>query len=117
LTCSGKADGLGNGPTAAFLTADSVSASYECVNKGGNVAPGQPVVLSNVTGPTQNITPQNGQITFSPTLPPDPERSNRVPQRELVGAPHVARIHERRAAQRAASGDRGPVVLVGTIDP
>jgi hypothetical protein len=35
LTCSGKAGGLGNGPTEAFLTASSVSATYECVNKGG----------------------------------------------------------------------------------
>jgi hypothetical protein len=75
LTCSGKAAGLGNGPTAAFLTADSVSATYECVNKGGNVAPGQPVVLSNVTGPTQTITPHAGQITFSPNLPPPPTPS------------------------------------------
>src|SRR5262252_3206054 len=70
LTCSGKAAGLGNGPTAAFLTAGSVSATYVCQNKGGNVAPGQPVVSQNVTGPTQNITPRNGQITFSPTIPP-----------------------------------------------
>jgi hypothetical protein len=78
LTCSGKAAGLGNGPTAAFLTAASVSATYECVNKGGNVAPGQPVVLSNVTGPAQNITPRNGQITFSPNLPPPPTPSART---------------------------------------
>lgn len=70
LTCSGKAAGLGNGPTAAFLTASSVTANYVCQNKGGNVAPGQPVVLQNVTGPTQNITPRNGQITFAPTIPP-----------------------------------------------
>jgi hypothetical protein len=70
LTCSGKAAGLGNGPTAAFLTADSVTANYVCTNKGGNVAPGQPVVTQNVTSPAQNITPRNGQITFSPTLPP-----------------------------------------------
>jgi hypothetical protein len=70
LTCSGKAAGLGNGPTAAFLTASSVTATYECVNKGGNVAPGQPVVTQDVTGPTQTITPRNGQITFSPTIPP-----------------------------------------------
>jgi hypothetical protein len=76
LTCSGKAAGLGNGPTAAFLTASSVSATYECVNKGGNVAPGQPVVLQNVTGPTQNITPRNGQISFSPTIPPPPTPSS-----------------------------------------
>jgi hypothetical protein len=70
LTCSGKAAGLGNGPTDAFLTADSVSATYRCENKGGNIAPGQPVVNQNVTGPTQHITPRNGQITFSPTIPP-----------------------------------------------
>src|SRR6478735_9055297 len=75
LTCSGKAAGLGNGPTEAFLTADSVSATYECVNKGGNVAPGQPVVESTVTGPTQTITPHNGQIRFSPTIPPPPTPS------------------------------------------
>ena len=70
LTCSGKAAGLGNGPTAAFLTTSSVTATYVCQNHGGNVAPGQPVVTQNVTGPTQNITPRNGQITFSPTIPP-----------------------------------------------
>jgi hypothetical protein len=75
LTCSGKAAGLGNGPTLAFLTADSVSATYECVNHGGNVAPGQPVVTSTVTGPTQTITPHNGQIRFSPTIPPPPTPS------------------------------------------
>jgi hypothetical protein len=40
LTCSGKAAGLGNGPTAAFLTADKVSATYNCQNHGGNIAPG-----------------------------------------------------------------------------
>jgi hypothetical protein len=73
LTCSGKAAGLGNGPTAAFLTASSVIANYECVNHGGNVAPGQPVVEQDVTGPSQTITPRNGQITFSPSLsPPTP---------------------------------------------
>lgn len=76
LTCSGKAAGLGNGPTAAFLTADSVTANYVCQNKGGNVAPGQPVVTQNVTGPSQDITPRNGQITFSPTIPPPPTPSS-----------------------------------------
>jgi hypothetical protein len=69
LTCSGKAAGLGNEPANVFLTADSVTATYVCVNKGGNIAPGQPVVTQNVTGPTQMITPHNGQITFSATLP------------------------------------------------
>ena len=70
LTCSGKAAGLGNEPAAAFLTADKVTATYNCENHGGNVAPGQPVVTQNVTGPSQIITPHNGQITFSPTIPP-----------------------------------------------
>ena len=70
LTCSGKAAGLGNGPTFAFLTASSVEAKYVCVNHGGNVAPGQPVVTQAVTGPSQEIEPRNGQITFSPNIPP-----------------------------------------------
>jgi len=52
------------------LTAGSVSATYLCKNKSGNIASGQPVVNQNVTGPTQNITPRNGQITLSPTIPP-----------------------------------------------
>jgi hypothetical protein len=70
LTCSGKAAGLGNGPTLAFLTADAVEATYVCVNHGGNIAPGQPVVEQAVQGPAQTITPHNGQIRFSPTIPP-----------------------------------------------
>jgi hypothetical protein len=77
LTCSGKAAGLGNGPTAAFLTASQVTATFECVNKGGNVAPGQPVVQDNVQGPIQNIQPRNGQISFSPSLSPPPTPSSR----------------------------------------
>jgi len=75
LTCSGKAAGLGNGPTLAFLTADPVTATFVCVNHGGNVAPGQPIVTQNVTGPTETIAPHNGQITFSPTIPPPPTPS------------------------------------------
>jgi len=47
LTCSGKAAGQGNGPTAAFLAAGSVSATYVCHNHGGQVAPGRPVVNQN----------------------------------------------------------------------
>ncbi len=78
LTCSGKAAGLGNSPSAAFLTASSVTATYVCVNHGGNVAPGQPVVTQNVTGPAQTITPHNGQITFSPTIPPPTPPSSKV---------------------------------------
>jgi hypothetical protein len=70
LTCSGKAAGLGNGPITAFLTADRVAANYECVNRGGNVAPGQPTSTGELTGPIQNITPRNGQIRFAPTLSP-----------------------------------------------
>ncbi len=78
LLCSGKAAGLGNGPTAAFLMANSMTATYECVNNGGNVAPGQPIVTQNVTGPTQTITPYNGQITFEPSIPPPAPPSART---------------------------------------
>jgi hypothetical protein len=59
---------------------------------GNNFAPGHPAVESPAAGPSQPITPHNGQITFSPTLPAF------VP---TCGAP------KRRHAPR-----RAPVVLV-----
>jgi hypothetical protein len=70
LTCSGKAAGLGNGPTVAFLSADSINATYVCRNHGGNIAPGQGTFTGPVAGQQQEITPRNGQITFSPSLEP-----------------------------------------------
>jgi hypothetical protein len=78
LTCSGKAAGVGNEPANAFLTASSVTATYECVNRGGNIAPGQPVVTQNVTGPVELIQPRNGQITFLATIPVPPTPSSAV---------------------------------------
>ncbi|MFI8822769.1 hypothetical protein [Streptomyces sp. NPDC053431] len=73
LSCSGKAAGLGNSPTGAFLTADSVDAEYVCVNRGGNVAPGQGTETQNVVGPTRTIQPRNGQITFTGVSLPPPD--------------------------------------------
>ncbi|MFF4349391.1 hypothetical protein [Streptomyces sp. NPDC001530] len=73
LQCSGKAAGLGNDPTQAFLTAGSVEAEYVCVNRGGNIAPGQGTEFQNVQGPTQDIDPRNGQITFRNVTIPPPE--------------------------------------------
>jgi hypothetical protein len=70
LTCSGKAAGLGNGPTEAFLTADSINATYVCRNHGGNIAPGQGTFSGPAEGQHQQITPHNGQISFSPSLQP-----------------------------------------------
>jgi hypothetical protein len=78
LTCFGKAAGLANEPAIVFLTAASVTATYECKNKGGNIAPGQPVVTQNVTGPTETIEPHNGQVTFSATIPVPPAPSAAV---------------------------------------
>lgn len=72
LTVSWKAAGLDDLPTNAFLTASSVTAQYVCVNHGGNIAPGQPLVFQNVVGPTVSITPHNGQITFTVGIPPPP---------------------------------------------
>ncbi|MGW3358567.1 hypothetical protein ACWDFL_24555 [Streptomyces bungoensis] len=90
LQCSGKAAGLGNAPTGAFLTAASVEAEYVCVNRGGNIAPGQGTESQNVVGPTRTIQPRNGQITFTNvTIPPPatPFGQGRLPQRQLDRAP------------------------------
>ncbi|MFD7262456.1 hypothetical protein [Streptomyces sp. NPDC059874] len=76
LQCSGKAAGLGNRPSQAFLAADSVVAEYACKNPAGNVAPGQRTRFNRVTGPSQTIQPSSGQITFTnvtlaiPSTPP-----------------------------------------------
>lgn len=73
LTCSGKAAGLDELPTQAFLTASSVDEHVVCVNHGGNIAPGQGTSTASVQGPTENIAPHNGQITFSVKLNPPPK--------------------------------------------
>jgi hypothetical protein len=70
LTVSGKAAGLGDGPVVAYLTADSINATYVCRNHGGNIAPGQGTFTGAVEGPREEIAPHNGQITFSPSLQP-----------------------------------------------
>jgi hypothetical protein len=69
LTANGKATGLGNSPTAIFLTASRVDVFYQCQNNGGNFMPGHPASFTGVTGPTQNATPHNGQITFNVSIP------------------------------------------------
>jgi hypothetical protein len=69
LTASGKAAGLANAPTQAFLTADRVDVFFQCRNHGQNFAPGHPATSTGVAGPTQDIAPHNGQITFSVSLP------------------------------------------------
>lgn len=76
LTVTWKAAGLGNIASGAFLTADQVIAQSTCVNPGGKVAPGQPLVFQDVQGPTTQIPPSNGQITFTVTLPPPPTPSS-----------------------------------------
>jgi hypothetical protein len=60
---------MGNSPTQAFLTADSISVSYQCQNHGQNYAPGHPATSNSVAGPVENISPHNGQITFNVSLP------------------------------------------------
>jgi hypothetical protein len=72
LTVSGKGAGFGNFVTDAFLTADRVEATWQCRNRGGNIAPGQGTELTDVTGPTETITPSAGHIDFAPTLPAPP---------------------------------------------
>jgi hypothetical protein len=74
LTCSGKASGLGSTPISAYVTSTNVSGNIQCQNNGGNFPAPKNYDFGPLTGPTTNITPHNGQITFSvsvgpPTLP------------------------------------------------
>jgi hypothetical protein len=68
LTCSGKAAGLGNDAVTAQLSTSGGTVTWECVNHGKNVAPGQPLAVAPQSGQGQAITPHNGAINFSPTI-------------------------------------------------
>ncbi|MGW0766207.1 hypothetical protein [Streptomyces sp. NPDC002676] len=76
--CSGKAAGLGTGPARVFLTADQVETQYVCTNPGnGRVVNGHPAFFQFLQGPTQDITPHAGQITFTTSLQSPPNPSSR----------------------------------------
>jgi hypothetical protein len=72
--CTGKVAGLGGTTFEITVTAPG-TASVECTNPGGNVAPGQSFT-TNVAGSSgPQPTPRNGQFRFNvdtvtPTAPP-----------------------------------------------
>jgi hypothetical protein len=72
--CTGKVAGLG-GTTFEITVEAEGTASVECTNPGGNVAPGQSFTtdVAGTSGPQP--TPRNGQFRFTvetvaPTAPP-----------------------------------------------
>jgi hypothetical protein len=74
VECRGKVAGLG-GTTFELQVSAPGTASVECTNPGGNVAPGQSftTTATGTSGPL--ATPRNGQFRFTlesvtPTAPP-----------------------------------------------
>jgi hypothetical protein len=74
VECSGKVAGLG-GTTFEITVSAPGTASVECTNPGGNVAPGQSftTTVAGTSGPL--ATPRNGQFRFTvesdtPSAPP-----------------------------------------------
>lgn len=66
VMCTGKVAGLG-GTTFEITVEAAGIASVECVNPGGNRAPGQDTAVT-VAGTTDELpTPRNGQFRFSIT--------------------------------------------------
>ena len=59
--------GLGGDHVNAIIAATG-TATYTCVNGGGNTAPGQKLVTSTTTGSTQSSTSANGRDTYSLTV-------------------------------------------------
>lgn len=73
LTCSGSLTGLGNGDVTITLNAPA-EASFNCVNPGGNEAPGQNKVPFTASGttviPSNEI--KNGNLSFRVSAPATP---------------------------------------------
>jgi hypothetical protein len=73
VLCSGKVSGLG-GTTFQLLVQATGTASVECENPGGNVAPGQDTTVTTLGDSGRLPTPRNGNFNFSldteaPTAP------------------------------------------------
>jgi hypothetical protein len=89
VACEGKVAGLG-GTTFEITIEAAGTASVECTNPGGNVAPGQDTAV-NVAGTTDpQPTPRNGQARFTiesddpEPLPPTPTCPNEKWTPEIV---------------------------------
>jgi hypothetical protein len=72
VECEGKVAGLGGTTFEITVEAEGI-ATVECINPGGNRAPGQDTAVS-VAGTTEPLpTPRNGQFRFTVTTDsPDP---------------------------------------------
>jgi len=67
VTVTADMSGLGNDPATAFLT-QTVVAQYTCVNKGGNVAPGQQGIAFTSPPASQDLsTTKNGRAQLNLT--------------------------------------------------
>jgi hypothetical protein len=80
VACSGKVAGLG-GTTFEITLSAPGTASIECENPGGNVAPGQDTTLTATGSSGPLPTPRNGQYRFAvltqtPVVPNTPTCPN-----------------------------------------
>ena len=98
LTCSGNVSGLGKGDLTVNISSPA-TATVQCSNPAGNVAPGQ--TFNFTASGTQTVTvDKNGRATFSLTTPTPTAPANSCPNNKWTA--------------KVTDVDFGTVTLIGT---
>ena len=112
LAVTGTIAGLGTGAVDIVVTATG-SATIECTNPGGNVAPGQTKEVT-VSGAQTNVTPDQGRVDFSVVTSAPEAPADSCPNDQWT--PSVVDVDFTSATITVTQSETGAVLLEETFE-